>query len=75
MNSFKKKYPDITIEVFQGTYDDVSYWLKNGVVDIGFLSVSSAGDIPIEPLFKDKLVCVVSKGLFDKNTDEVMHIS
>lgn len=75
MNSFKKKYPDIMIEVFQGTYDDVSYWLKNGVVDIGFLSVSSAGDIPIEPLYKDKLVCVVPKGLFDKNTDEVMHIS
>ena len=63
------------IEVFQGTYDDVSYWLKYGVVDIGFLSVSSAGDIPIEPLYKDKLVCVVPKGLFDKNTDEVMHIS
>ena len=75
MNSFKKKYPDIMIEVFQGTYDDVSYWLKNGVVDIGFLSVSSAGDIPIEPLYKDKLVCVVPKGLFDKNTDEVMHKS
>lgn len=75
MNSFEKKYPDITIEVFQGTYDDVSYWLKNGVVDIGFLSMSSAGDIPIEPLYKDKLVCVVPKGLFDKNTDEVMHIS
>ncbi len=62
MNSFREKYPDITIEIFQGTYDDVAYWIKNGVVDIGFLSVSSADDIPIEPLCKDQLLCVMPKG-------------
>lgn len=62
MHSFGKEYPEITIEIFQGTYDDVVYWIKNGVVDLGFLSVSSAGDIPIEPLYKDPLLCVVPKG-------------
>ena len=61
MRSFNSKFPEIDIEVFQGTYDDVSYWLKNVVVDLGFLSVSSSKDIPIEPLFTDPLVCVVSK--------------
>lgn len=63
MHSFRKEYPKITIEVFQGTYDDVAYWMKNGIVDLGFLSVSSAGDIPIEPLYKDPLLCVVPKGM------------
>ncbi len=63
MNSFKKEYPDVTIEVFQGTYDDVSYWIKNGIVDLGFLSVSSADDIPIRPFYKDRLLCVVPKGM------------
>ncbi len=62
MHSFRRNYPAITIEVFEGTYDDVSYWIKNGVVDLGFLSVSSAGDIPIEPLYKDPLLCVMPKG-------------
>lgn len=62
MNSFRKEYPGITIEVFQGTYDDVAYWVKNAVVDLGFLSVSSAGDIPIEPLYKDPLICVRKRG-------------
>lgn len=62
MHSFQKQYPAITIELFQGTYDDVSYWIKNGIVDLGFLSVSSAGDIPIEPLYKDPLICVFPKG-------------
>ncbi len=69
MNSFKHLYPDITIEVFQGTYDDVTYWIKNSIVDLGFLSVSSSGDIPIKPLYKDKLLCIVPKGMArNKNT-------
>lgn len=62
LNSFQSMYPEIYIEVFQGTYDDVYYWIKNGVVDLGFLSVSSARDIPIEPLYEDPLVCVLPKG-------------
>lgn len=63
IHAFTKSYPAIEMEIFQGTYDDVSYWIKNGVVDVGFLSVSSAGEIPIVPLYKDSLLCVVPKGL------------
>lgn len=63
IHAFAKSYPAIEMEIFQGTYDDVSYWIKNGVVDVGFLSVSSAGEIPIVPLYKDPLFCVVPKGL------------
>lgn len=66
IHSFQKEYPDIRIEIFQGTYDDVVYWIKNGVVDLGFLSVSSAADIPIEPLYKDPLLCIVPKGARDR---------
>lgn len=62
MSSFQKKYEGISIEVFQGTYEDVAYWIKNGIVDLGFLSVSSAKDIPIEPLCHDPLLCVLPKG-------------
>lgn len=62
MHSFREKYPAISMEIFQGTYDDVVYWIKNGIVDVGFLSVSSAAGLPIEPLYKDPLLCVVQKG-------------
>lgn len=72
MHSFQKEYPGISIEIFQGTYDDVVYWIKNGVVDLGFLSVSSAADIPIEPLYKDPLLCVVPKGT--RQSEEPMGI-
>lgn len=63
LHSFQGQYSEITIEVFQGTYDDVAYWIKNGIADLGFLSVSSAKDIPIEPLYKDPLLCVLPKGV------------
>ena len=65
IRSFQTKYPSISIEVFQGTYDDVTYWVKNGIVDFGFLSVSSAGDLAIEPFYEDPLLCIVPKN-FEK---------
>lgn len=74
LHSFREKYADITIEVFQGTYADVAYWIKNGVVDLGFLSVSSAGDIPIEPLYRDPLVCVMPSGVKDMNKPDYVDI-
>lgn len=61
VHSFHQIYPNITIQIYQGTYDDVTEWLKNGTVDIGFLSVSSAKDLPIKPLYKDPLLCVAPK--------------
>ena len=59
IKSFRAKYPQIGIEVFQGTYDDVRGWIKTGAVDLGFLSVSSAGDLKIEPFYRDPLMCIV----------------
>ena len=74
LSSFQKKYEKIVIEVFQGTYDDVADWIKTGVVDIGFLSVSSAKDIPIEPLYKDPLLCVLPKNAYEPENGEFMSI-
>lgn len=61
VRDFNMIHPNISIEIFQGTYDDIINWIKSGVVDLGFLSVSSAGKLPIYPLYNDPLVCVVPK--------------
>lgn len=74
LRSFQKQYAEVAVEVFQGTYDDVYYWIKNGVVDLGFLSVSSAKDIPIEPLYKDPLLCVLPKGTRKEGAKPYMDI-
>ncbi len=74
MHRFQENHPAIHIEMYQGTYSDVSYWIKNGVTDFGFLSVSSAGDLPIEPLYEDPLVCVVPQNFKKQNDKPYMTI-
>ncbi|MBR2189899.1 MAG: LysR family transcriptional regulator [Eubacterium sp.] len=74
IKSFQKEYPEIQIEVFQGTYDDVSYWIKSGIVDFGFLSTSSAGDLAIEPFYRDALVCIVPSDFKKQDDTEVMTV-
>ena len=68
---FKSQYPGIELELYQGAYADIVEWLENGTVDIGFLSVSSAGNIPIVPLYHDKLMAVVPKGFKTRNKDYI----
>ena len=75
ITSFGKMYPAVEIELFQGTYDDVVYWIKNGVVDFGFLSTSSAKDLPIEPFYRDPLLCIVPGNYEKEEAGESMTIS
>ncbi len=74
IRSFAEEYPGIRLEVYQGTYADVAYWIKNGIVDMGFLSLSSAEDLPIEPLYEDPLLCVVPKGFPKDPASDTMSI-
>lgn len=74
IKSFEEKYPDIKIEVFEGTYDDVRYWIKNGIVDFGFLSASSAGDLPIEIFYRDPLLCITPTDFEKDETKEKITI-
>lgn len=75
IGSFQVKYPGISLEVYQGTYADVSHWIKTGIVDMGFLSLSSAEDLPIEPLYRDPLLCVVPKGFPKDRSSKSMTIA
>lgn len=71
VKDFAELYPGIEIEIFQGTYNDIAKWLDKGEIDIGFLSISSAGDIPIEPLYNDRLMAVTPKGFYSEQKDSV----
>ncbi len=62
LKSFKVDYPQIEVEVYQGTYDDVKEWLRNGTVDIGFLSDRSAEEFALTEIMRDQLLCVVPQG-------------
>ena len=40
LKGFMAHYPQIEVEVYQGTYDDVKEWLRTGQVDIAFLCIT-----------------------------------
>lgn len=67
LKDFEQEYPDVQLDIYQGTYDDVYQWLKDGVVDLGFLSSSSVGDLDYVPIYQDRIVCVVPKGFKTDN--------
>lgn len=56
---FNKRFPDINIEIYEGGYDDVIYWIKTGVVEFGFLSTTCTTELTVEPLYRDPLICIV----------------
>ena len=63
VTSYKKMYPGVEIEIYQGTYADVINWIRTGVVDLGFLSTKSTRELTVYPLCRDRLMCVVPKGM------------
>ena len=67
VTSYKRQYPGVEIEIYQGTYADVINWIRTGVVDLGFLSIKSTKELYIHPLCRDRLMCVVPKGFKTKN--------
>ena len=66
LSEFRKRYPAIAVEVFEGTYDDVIGWLNTGVIELGFLSASCNTTYSITPLYEDRLVCIAPEGFQTK---------
>ncbi len=62
IKAYREKFPYIDVEVYEGTYDDVIYWLNTGIVEMGFLSESCAADLQLTTLYDDPLVCIAPKG-------------
>lgn len=71
MNAFRKDYPEIIVNVYQGTYADVEEWLKNGTIDVGFLSETCTGDFFYTPIYKDQLLCLTPKNFSVANPDYI----
>lgn len=71
IQNFNKKYPHITFEIFQGSYEDIIDWLKTGIVDIGFLSKTVNPGFPFYEIFSDPLMCILRKGTQTQSETEI----
>ena len=71
VTTFRKQHPKIEISINQGSYADVLEWLDQGLVDIGFLSLTSCGDTDIVELFQDRMLCIAPASFRPARPDHV----
>ncbi|MGN0550201.1 MAG: LysR family transcriptional regulator [Acutalibacteraceae bacterium] len=71
IRSFGEQYPQISFEIYQGSYEDIIEWLKTGVVDIGFLSKTVNPGFLFYEIFSDPLMCILKKGTKTPADDEI----
>lgn len=64
---FQESFPNIHIEIYQGTYADLVEWLRNGTIDLCIMSKVNASGFDYVPLYWDRLMCVVPKGFETRN--------
>jgi DNA-binding transcriptional LysR family regulator len=55
ISAFKKRFPDIEVILYEGSYEEVKNWLKLSVVDIGVVT-KEMHEFEFIPLLQDKMV-------------------
>ncbi len=68
IRTFTQEHPQISLEVYQGSYSDTIDWIRTGVIDIGIVSQAACDGLPFIPLYEDDLICVVPRGYMPEYT-------
>ena len=59
LKSFHERYPNIQIQLLNGEYNEISDWLRRGVVDCGFLAMPAPTEFDTSFLLRDSLVAIL----------------
>lgn len=71
IKSFRKDYPDIEIQIYQGGYNEIKSWISTNTVDLAFVVNSIVKDKDIIPLHKDMLLVATPKDFKPINGDYI----
>lgn len=61
IKQFQTQHPMISINFYEGIYDEIHNWIQDGTVDFGFMTATSARAFDFIPLKNDDIVCILSK--------------
>lgn len=77
IKQFAEDYPKIEIKLFEGDYDDISKWILEGWIDLGFLSLPTLKSFDVLPIKKDRLMCILpeSHSMCQKEAIQISEIS
>ena len=59
IRNFKQRYPDVEFVMYQGDYDSIPRWIKEGVVDIGFTTSRQSNGLTVVPLKKGEMQAII----------------
>ena len=62
IRSFQSAHPRAQLEMRSGDYHDVEQWLREGSVDLGFITLPGTNGMRTIPLAEDPLVAILPKG-------------
>ncbi|WP_411345745.1 LysR substrate-binding domain-containing protein [Paenibacillus sp. WLX1005] len=59
---FRQRYPQITIQLRDGSYDEITSWIAAGEIELGFISETHTAGLPFQLLYEDELFCLLPDG-------------
>lgn len=58
IQNFKKRYPQVEVEIWQGTFPEIAQQVRLGSIDIGFSTLPVEENVQVEPVAADTIRCV-----------------
>ncbi len=62
IKTFEEVYPNIQLQLFEGDHGEISTWLNDGKIDLGFLSAPVPSDFDFISLKMDPIFAVLPEG-------------
>lgn len=62
IQTFQAAHPQVELKMFNGDYFDVEQWLRDGTVDMAFVTLPTPDNTRAIPLVEDELLAILPKG-------------
>lgn len=62
IEAFQAAHPRVELKMFNGDYYDVEQWLRDGTVDMAFITLPAPEGTRVIPLAEDELLAILPKG-------------
>lgn len=62
IQTFQAAHPQVELKMFNGDYFDVEQWLRDGTVDMAFVTLPAPDNTRAIPLVEDELLAILPKG-------------
>lgn len=62
IRSFQEAHPRVELKMLNGDYHDMELWLRQGDIDLGFVSLPAPQGVRAIPLAQDPLVVILPRG-------------